>query len=42
MANLTELHTYFKDSRADMKRRINIGALRIRQITQLLILLPQV
>ena len=38
MANVTELHTCFKDSRADMKGRINIGTLRIRQITQLLIL----
>ena len=38
MANVTELHTCFKDSWADMKGRINIGTLRIRQITQLLIL----
>ena len=38
MANVTELHTCFMDSRADMKGRINIGTLRIRQITQLLIL----
>ena len=30
MANVTELHTCFKDSRADMKGRINFGTLRIR------------
>lgn len=28
MANVTELHTCFKDSRADMKGRINIETLR--------------
>ena len=45
MANVTQLHTCFKDSWADMKGRINIGVLRIRQITQSvinIISLPQV